>query len=100
MMITAYRGDGLRSADQVVTEPMLSDTALLQRARAELDANAHAITEMALQTIPLTGLALGQLASATDAATGALCIGRITGISIEASNTAINTQITLEVAAS
>jgi len=100
MMITAYRGDGLRSADQVVTEPLLSDTALLQRARAELDANAHAITEMSLQTIPLTGLALGQLASATDAATGALCIGRITGISIEASNTAINTQITLEVAAS
>jgi len=98
MMITAYRGDGLRSASQVVSEPMLSDTALLQRARAELDANAHALTEMSLQTIPLAGMALGQMASTTDAATGTLCIGRITGISIEASGTAINTQITLEVA--
>lgn len=97
MIITAYRGDGLRAAEQVITEPLLSDAALLHRACAELDANAHAITELTLDATPQANLTLGQLASAPDAATGALCVGRITGISIAADGADITTRITLEV---
>lgn len=97
MMITAYRGDGLRAAPQIIAEPLLSDSALLHRARAELDAHAHRLTEVTLSVLPRPGLALGQLASVLDIASGALQVGRITGIGIECQGAAISTAITLEV---
>ncbi len=97
MMITAYRGDGLRPAPQPIVEPLLADDALLHRARAELDANAHALTEVSLSVLPRTGLGLGQLASTMDVASGTLQIGRITGIGIEANGTSLQTTVTLEV---
>jgi len=96
MMITAYRGDGLRAAPEPITSALLSDAALITRARAELDANAHAIIELDLAIVPRANLALGQLVATTDPATMGAQVGKITGISIDISEASIATSITVE----
>jgi len=96
MMITAYRGDGLRVAPEPITSALLSDAALIPRARAELDANAHALIELDLAIVPRVGLSLGQLIATTNPATMGAQIGKITGISIDISQASIATTLTVE----
>jgi len=96
MMITAYRGDGLRVAPEPISSALLSDAALVPRARAELDANAHALIELSLDVVPRAGLRLGQLVATTDPATAGMQLGKITGIAIDISEASIATAITVE----
>ncbi len=79
MMITAYRGDGLRVAPEPITSALLS-----------------ALIELDLAIVPRTGLSLGQLIATTNPATMGAQIGKITGISIDISQAAIATTITVE----
>jgi hypothetical protein len=98
MLIAAYRGNGLRPAPDAIIEPLLSDAALLHRARAELDAKAHPVTDLQLTIVPMQGLRLGQLVATANPATTALQVGKITALQIDVTPTGVAMQATLEVA--
>lgn len=95
MIIECYRGAGDRSGSPI-TEPMLSDTALIERGRAEMNANAHPISEVHLDVVFRPGLRVGQLIEASDPASAAPYRARITGVQIRASPADIEATLTVE----
>ena len=81
MDIQVYRGDGLRIGTPIAT-PLLSNEMLIIRGRAEMNANAHAVTEHTLDVIFRPGMRLGQLAESSDIMSVKGVRSKITGISI------------------
>jgi hypothetical protein len=84
MDIEVYRGAGDRTGSPVVT-PLLSDDMLIVRGRAEMNANAHAVTEHSGEVIFRPGMRLGQLAESPDITSARSIRSKITGISISIS---------------
>jgi len=95
MIIEVYRGDG-KVQGMPVVEPMLSDDALLQRGRAEMDANAHNTNRIDMSVVFRPGFRLGQIVEATDPSTATPYRAKITGIGIRITEAAIDTLLTLE----
>lgn len=95
MIIEVYRGDGLREGAPIV-EPLLSAEALLPRGIAEMNAEAHAFNRVELTIVFRPGIRLGQLVEATDPSTIKPYRAKVTGIQIQISEAAIETQLTLE----
>ena len=94
-VVEVYRGDGQRIGVPIV-EPLLSDDALLQRGVAEMDANAHAFNQIDMEVVFRPGLRLGQIVEAMDPSAATPYRGKITGIQISVTDTAIETHLTLE----
>ena len=63
--IEVYRGAGDRPGTPIV-EPLLADTALLARGRAEMDRHAHVVEQVELDAVFRAGLRPGQLCEVTD----------------------------------
>ncbi len=95
MILSVYRGDGLREGMPLV-EPLLSDEALLQRGIAEMDAHAHAFNQIEMEVVFRPGFRLGQIVEATDPSTARAYRAKITGIQISVTEAAIDTRINLE----
>ena len=95
MIIEVYRGDGLRAGVPIV-EPLLSDSALIQRGRAEMDQNAQPLNVRELDLFFRPGIRPGQLLSVEDPATGDLARGKVTGMSITLSRANLTYAVTLE----
>lgn len=95
MIIECYRGAGDKPAAHI-DAPMLSDTALIHRGRAEMDARAHAINSVDLDIVWRTGLRLGALLDTTDPASNTPLRGKVTGISLKISEANITTQLNVE----
>lgn len=93
--IEVYRGDGLRIGAPI-GESMLSDGVLLDRGRAEMDANAHPLNQVSADVVFAPGLRLGQLVEALDPSTAMAMRAKITGVSITVTLADISQQITLE----
>jgi hypothetical protein len=81
MDIEVYRGAGDRTGSPIIT-PLLSDDMLIVRGRAEMNANAHAVTEHSGEVIFRPGMRLGQLAESPDITSTSSIRSKITGISI------------------
>ncbi len=79
--IEVFRGPGDRTGAPI-TSPLLSDDMLIVRGRAEMNANAHAVTEHNGEIVFRPGMALGQLAEVPDISSAAPVRAKITGISI------------------
>ena len=99
MIIEVYRGEGSRSGSPVI-EPLLADTVLIERGRAEMDANARALNSARLSVVPRPGLRLGQLVEASDPSSATAWRGKVTGIEIRASLGLIEQTLVVEVPAS
>jgi hypothetical protein len=84
MDIEVYRGAGDRTGSPIIT-PLLSDDMLIVRGRAEMNANAHAVTEHSGEVIFRPGMRLGQLAESPDITSTSSIRSKITGISISIS---------------
>jgi hypothetical protein len=84
MDIEVYRGAGDRTGSPIIT-PLLSDNMLIVRGRAEMNANAHAVTEHSGEVIFRPGMRLGQLAELPDITSTSSIRAKITGISISIS---------------
>lgn len=95
MIIEAYRWDGLRRGTPI-TEPMLSDSALLLRATAELNRHAQPVNQVNLSIVPRGGLRLGQLVESVDLTSAFPVKSKITGISISVSQADIQMNLTVE----
>ncbi len=95
MIIEAYRGDGLRVGSPIV-EPLLSNDALLHRARAEMDANAHAFNSVQMDVVFRPGMRLGQMVESTDPTTARPFRAKVTGIQIRVTQAAIDMTVDLE----
>jgi hypothetical protein len=95
MIIEAYRSDGRRMGSPVV-EPLLSDSALIFRGSAEMDAHAHQINQISMSVVFRPGFRLGQIVEATDPSSSAPYRAKLTGIQITVSEALIETQLTLE----
>lgn len=81
MIVECYRGAGMRQGD-IINAPMLPDAMLVERGRAEMDANAHMVNIVTLDVVPRTGVRLGQLIEATDPTSALPLRGKVTGIKI------------------
>ncbi len=77
--IEVYRGAGDHTGTQI-TSPLLSDDMLIIRGRAEMNANAHAITEHSGEIVFRSGMMLGQLAESPDITSAIPIRAKITGI--------------------
>lgn len=95
MIIESYRGDGLREGTPIV-EPLLSDEALLHRARAEMDANAHPFNRIEMAVVFRPGLRLGQIVQACDPSTAQPYRAKVTGLQITVTPTSIDVSLDLE----
>jgi hypothetical protein len=84
MDIEVYRGAGDRTGSPIITS-LLSDDMLIVRGRAEMNANAHAVTEHSGEVIFRPGMRLGQLAESPDITSTSSIRSKITGISISIS---------------
>lgn len=96
MIVEVYRAAGERIGRPIV-ELLLSGDALLQRGRAEMDANAHELTRVGLSVVARTGVRLGQLVEASDPASATPRRGKIVGIAISVRGVAIEHAVDLEV---
>jgi|GEM_PF-1320340 len=81
MDIEVYRGAGDRTG-QPIMSPLLSDDMLIVRGRAEMNANAHAVTEHSGEIIFRPGMMLGQLVESPDITASSPVRSKLTGISI------------------
>jgi hypothetical protein len=95
MIVEVYRDAG-DMPGAAIDAPMLSDDALIHRGRAELDAHAHAVYDVDMDIVCLPSLRLGHLLDTLDVSTNRHLRGRVTGISIQITNTDITTQIKME----
>lgn len=95
MIIEVYRGDGAREG-LPISEPLLSDDALIHRGVAEMNANAHAFNRVEMVVVFRPGFRLGQIVEATDPSTASPYRAKITGIQITVSEAAIETHLSLE----
>ena len=95
MIIEVYRHDGSREGSPIV-EPLLADETLIHRGTAEMDANAHAFNQIDMEVVFRPGLRLGQIVEAMDPSAATPYRGKITGIQISVTDTAIETHLTLE----
>jgi len=95
MILSVYRGDGLREGAPIV-EPLLADDALIQRGLAEMDAHAHAFNQIEMEVVFRPGFRLGQIVEATDPSTASPYRAKVTGIQIRVSEAAIETTLNLE----
>lgn len=77
--IEVYRGAGDHTGTPI-TSPLLSDDMLIIRGRAEINANAHAITEHSGEIVFRSGMMLGQLAESPDITSAIPIRAKITGI--------------------
>ncbi len=93
--IEVYRGAGLRTGEPVIV-PMLADGVLIERGRAEMNANAHPLNQVSADVVFTPGLRLGQLIEAIDPSTVMPLRAKITGMSITVTLADISQQITLE----
>lgn len=84
MIVEVYRGTGDRTG-QPIASPLLSDDMLIVRGRAEMNANAHAVTEHFGDVIFRQGMRLGQLVESPDITSADAIRAKITGISISIS---------------
>lgn len=82
--VEVYRGDGTRRGSDIV-EPMLSDAALLERGRAEMDKSACQFNEMTVEVVFDQTVRLGSLVGISDPTSMTLGLGKLTSISIKAS---------------
>jgi len=94
MIIEVYRDDGLLTGAPIV-EPLLSDTALLSRGRAEMDAHAHAVDRLDLTTLYRPGVQPGQLARIEH--DGQLLTGKIVGVEIQSDGERLTLNLSLEI---
>ena len=95
MILSVYRGDGLREGAPIV-EPLLSDEALLQRGMAEMDAHAHPFNQVEMEVVFRPGLRLGQIVEATDPSVSTPYRAKVTGIQITVTEASIETTLNLE----
>ncbi len=95
MILSVYRGDGLREGTPII-ELLLSDDALLQRGVAEMDAHAHAFNQVEMDVVFRPGLRLGQIVEATDPSTASPYRAKVTGIQITVTEASIETTLNLE----
>ncbi len=95
MIIEVYRGDGQREGSPI-TEPLLSDEALIQRGIAEMDAHAQAMNQVELSVVFRPGLRLGQLVEVSDPTMATPYRAKIIGIQITLNGDDIDTRLTLE----
>ena len=95
MILSVYRGDGLREGAPII-EPLLSDEALLQRGVAEMDAHAQAFNQVELEVVFRPGLRLGQIVEATDPSSARPYRAKVTGIQISVTEAAIEMRLNLE----
>lgn len=95
MILSVYRGDGLREGPPII-EPLLSDEALLQRGVAEMDAHANAFNQVELEVVFRPGLRLGQIVEATDPSSARPYRAKVTGIQISVIEAAIEMRLNLE----
>lgn len=95
MIIEVYRGDGLRTGVPIV-EPLLSDSALVHRGRAEMDRMAQPLNVRELDLFFVPGIRPGKLLSVEDPTTGALAKGKVTGVSITLSRASLTYSVTVE----
>lgn len=79
--IEFYRGAGDRTGTPI-TSPLLSDDMLIVRGRAEMNANAHAVTEHSGEIVFKAGMRMGQLAESPDITSAVPIRAKITGIVI------------------
>ncbi len=95
MILSVYRGDGLREGAPIV-EPLLADDALIHRGLAEMDAHAHAFNQIEMEVVFRPGFRLGQIIEATDPSTARPYRAKVIGIQISVSEAAIDTTLNLE----
>jgi len=95
VIIEVYRGDGQREGSPI-TEPLLSDEALIQRGIAEMDAYAQPLNQVELSVVFRPGLRLGQLVEVSDPSLVAPYRAKIIGIQITVTGDDIDTRLTLE----
>ena len=95
MIIEVYRGDGQREGSPI-TEPLLSDEALIQRGIAEMDAHAQPMNQVELSVVFRPGLCLGQIVEASDPSMAIPYRAKIVGIQITLTEDDIDTRLTLE----
>ena len=81
MIIDGYRQAGDLPAPPII-ELLLSDAALIERGRAELDAHAQAMDQLDLAIVYRPGLRLGQLVETSTPIRPDTLRGKITGIAI------------------
>lgn len=80
--IQVIRGDGSREG-QDIFEPILSDTVLLTRGTAEIDANSTQFNDVTLSIVYREGVRLGQLVQVSDPLSPNGYRAKITGISFD-----------------
>ena len=95
MIIEVYRDDGLRVGVPIV-EPLLSDSALIHRGRAEMDQHAQPLNKHELDVFFRPGIRPGQLLSVEDLTTGGTIRGKVVGMSITLAKTNLTCSVTLE----
>lgn len=81
--IEVYRGDGSRRGPDIV-EPLLSDAALLERGRAEMDKNAGQFNDQTIEVVFDQTARLGELVGIPDPTSLTLGMGKVTSISMKA----------------
>lgn len=80
--IEVYRGDGSRQAADVV-EPLLADSVLIYRGKAEMDADTAPMFKVGAEVVYRKSVRLGQLVSVRNIATSKNFRAKVTGVSME-----------------
>lgn len=96
MIVEVYRGAGDKSGPAII-EPLLSNDALIHRGTAEIDANAHQFNRVSLSVVPRPGLRLGQIVEVSDPTSATPYRGKIVGIQLLATRSAVEQSIEIEV---
>lgn len=84
MILEVYRGVGDRAGTPII-DPLLSDSVLQVRGRAEMNAHAHQLNQVDVDVVPRVGVRLGQLLSMQDVTSSVPVVAKIVGMSIRIS---------------
>jgi len=95
LIIEVYRGDGQRVGSPI-TEPLLSDEALLQRGIAEMDAHASPFNHIEMEVVFRQGVRLGQLVEVSDPSDARAYRAKVTGVQITVTQADIQMRLNLE----
>jgi len=93
--IEVYRGAGDRPGTPIVA-PLLADTALLGRGRAEMDRNAQALEQIDLDAVFRAGLRPGQLCEVNDPTQRLARRAKLVGVALRFGGGTLECRLSLE----
>ena len=93
--LEVYRGAGDRPGTPIVA-PLLADTALVTRGRAEMDRHAHVLEPIELDAVFRAGLRPGQLCEVNDPTQRAARRAKLVGLALRFGGGTLECSLSLE----